>query len=106
MPASPSDLVSKALRSLSARLFPCRHAHELFDRFPDGRPALRCRDCFQLRPSILANPTPQYRLTQPVPAPAHAAALATTGIARAWAELDFPVTDADLFDLSESALVN
>ncbi|HET9784338.1 MAG TPA: hypothetical protein VFP94_05180 [Terriglobales bacterium] len=99
MPVPQSDFVSKALRALAARLFPCRHAHELFDRYPDGRPALRCRDCFQLRPNILADATPQYRLTQPVALPplAHA-----TGIQRAWGELDFPITDADLFDLSET----
>ena len=69
---------------------------------PDGRPALRCRDCFQLRPNILAAATPQYRLTQPVAQPevAHA-----SGIQRAWEELDFPITDADLFDLSDTPAV-
>ncbi|HEY8054485.1 MAG TPA: hypothetical protein VIE13_01095 [Terriglobales bacterium] len=104
MPVPQSDFVSKALRALAAVLFPCRHAHELFDRYPDGRPALRCRDCFQLRPNILADVTPQYRLTQPhaLPHALHQVSFAS-GIDRAWSELDFPVTDADLFDLTETS---
>jgi hypothetical protein len=79
------------------RLLQCDHPHELFDRFPDGRPALRCARCQSLRPNILLG-TPQYHRTQdggPIrPLPWRGV---TTGIERVWAELDEPITDADLF---------
>ncbi|MGH9486709.1 MAG: hypothetical protein ACRD04_03870 [Terriglobales bacterium] len=42
----------------------CHHGHELFDRYPDGRAALRCQNCLQLRPNILGTPPPSYHQTQ------------------------------------------
>ena len=73
----------------------CPHGSELYDRYPDGRPALRCMRCLRLRPNILMAAVPGYHLTQsggPIARP-------ETGIDRVWAELDHPITDAELFDL-------
>ncbi|MGH9475337.1 MAG: hypothetical protein ACRD1C_03280 [Terriglobales bacterium] len=74
----------------------CPHRHELFDRYPDGRPALRCQQCLQLRPNILGDVTPRYRQTQQPLLHADVA----NGIKRTFGELDYPITDADLFDFS------
>lgn len=92
-----------ALAWPAASLLRCQHRHEIFDRYPDGRPALRCERCLRLRPNILAAEQPSYHRTQAAaPPPA-------TGIARTWAEIDAPlhqpapveapITDEDLFDL-------
>ncbi len=79
------------------RLLVCEHPHELFDRYPDGRPALRCARCLSLRPNILLS-TPHFHRTQEG-GPQMRMVPATTGIERVWAELDEPITDADLFPL-------
>ena len=79
-------------------LIRCRHPREMFDRYEDGRPGLRCQDCLHLRPNILYSAEPQVRLTQ-VGGPVRLAAPARggTGIER-WAELDNrPITDLELF---------
>ncbi len=80
------------------RLLQCDHPHEIFDRYPDGRPALRCARCLSLRPNILLG-TPHYHRTQEGGARRQARVVVTTGIERVWAELDEPITDADLFPL-------
>lgn len=74
----------------------CPHRHELFDRYPDGRPALRCQQCLQLRPNILGGAEPRYHSTQQALPQASLA----SGIERSVSDLDFPITDADLFDFS------
>jgi hypothetical protein len=78
------------------RMLQCDHPHEIFDRFPDGRPALRCARCLSLRPNILLG-TPQYHRTQEGGARRQPRTVTTTGIERVWAELDEPITDEDLF---------
>jgi len=78
-------------------LFRCAHKREMFDRYPDGRAALRCQDCLRMRPNILVS-APQYRRTQaggPINRP-------ETGIERTWAVIDEPITDEELFDLAGS----
>ena len=83
---------------LAAAMLPllrCRHPREMFDRFPDGRPALRCSECLHLRANVLFATAPQYHRTQeggPV-----APSRRETGIERVWAELDHPITDLELF---------
>lgn len=92
-----------ALAITAAALIPCRHPREMFDRFEDGRPALRCERCLRIRPNILVA-TPQYRLTQPggpiTMVRTHARVSQTTGIERVWAELDHPITDLELFGVA------
>lgn len=73
----------------------CQHGQEMFDRYPDGRPALRCSRCLRLRPNPLGVPRAAYHLTQP----GGPIAASATGIARYWATLDEPITDAELFDI-------
>ncbi|HEY7839056.1 MAG TPA: hypothetical protein VIC54_10705 [Terriglobales bacterium] len=82
-----------ALLIVVGSLFHCRHNRELFDRYPNGRPALRCANCLRMRPNVLQT-EPHYRLTQP----GGPIARPETGIHRIWAELDHPITDAELFD--------
>ncbi|MGH9393655.1 MAG: hypothetical protein ACRD1E_05750 [Terriglobales bacterium] len=101
-----------ALAIAAATLLPCRHPREMFDRFEDGRAALRCERCLRIRPNILVA-EPQYKLTQPggpiTLIRTHAAAARqstgrstgqSTGIERIWAELDHPITDLELFGVS------
>lgn len=73
----------------------CRHRQEMFDRYADGRPALRCSRCLRLRPNPLGVPRAAFHLTQPG-GPITASA---NGIARYWAALDEPITDEALFDI-------
>ncbi len=87
----PSGLVVAAVVSLLR----CRHPREMFDRYPDGRPALRCAECLRLRPNVMFSAAPQVRLTQ-VGGPV-VSARQETGIERVWAELDHPITDLELF---------
>lgn len=76
-------------------LLRCRHPHEIFDRYPDGRSALRCDRCMHLRPNILAAAQPQFRRTQS----GGPSSLPESGIDKVWSELDRPITDFDLFGL-------
>jgi hypothetical protein len=81
------------------RLLVCEHAHEIFDRYPDGRPALRCTRCLELRPNIMMG-EPQFRRTQEGgPVRQTLVKGVATGIERVWKELDEPITDADLFPM-------
>ncbi|MGH9519608.1 MAG: hypothetical protein ACRD2D_08150 [Terriglobales bacterium] len=76
-------------------LLRCRHPHEIYDRYPDGRSALRCDHCLRLRPNILAAALPQYRRTQS----GGAVGSPDSGIEKVWSDLDRPITDFDLFGL-------
>ena len=82
-----------ALLIVVGSLFRCRHSRELYDRYPDGRPALRCARCLRMRSNVMQS-EPHYRLTQP----GGPMARPYTGIDRIWAELDHAITDAELFD--------
>lgn len=84
-----------AMGAAAIPLLRCRHPRELFDRYPDGRPALRCERCLKMRPNILAEPMRQYRQTQA----GGAIARPRTGIEKVLNELDRPITDFDLFGL-------